>query len=52
MSSVNCLSIYGDLYKIFHDILAGTNLRSASDDSYDVINIATINKHLLISTNY
>ena len=47
MSRANCVPIYGGLYQnlqrsLTFDLKVVTHLKSASDASYDVINMATI----------
>ena len=49
-SGANCVPIYGDLYQNLQWSLAFylkvvTHLKSASEASYDVINMATINRN-------
>ena len=44
------MPIYGDLYQnlqlsLTFNLKVGTHLKSASEASYDVINMATINRH-------
>ena len=46
-SRANCVPIYGDLYQnlqwsLIFDLKVVTHLKSASEASYDVINMATI----------
>ena len=49
-SRANCVPIYGDLYQnlqwgLTFSLKVVTHLKSASEASYDVINMATINKN-------
>ena len=49
-SRANCVPIYGDLYQnlqwsLTFDLKVITQLKSASEASYDVINMATILKN-------
>ena len=49
MSRANCVPIYGDVYQnlkwVTFNLKVVTHLKSASEASYDVINMATINRN-------
>ena len=50
---MNCVPIYGDLYQnlqwsLTFDLKVVTHLKSASEASYDVINMATIMRNCLL----